>query len=262
MAIAVHMAAAAQVASGEAIAGAAPARLASTSGHTDAGVGPTGATIEILISHIERRLIASRAPRSGLPRRGQTAPIVHFASESARRPDWIKSQKHQLSWWFDGEPLKAVLKDSAAFEMGLWDQGKLVHFTILQLLVLDVGSDGFLVSSHCRDEIAPSPELVPREIARLALAVLHDPDRILALHEGDHLRHGIFRRDRNEHVNMVGHQMPFLDLALAAPRQFVEHVAKALLDDPENRLLSVFRDENHMIFALPCGMVLVMQLRH
>ena len=30
-------------------------------------------------------------------------------------------KNHQLSWWFDGEPLKAVLKDSATFGMGLWD---------------------------------------------------------------------------------------------------------------------------------------------
>ena len=32
-----------------------------------------------------------------------------------------KIKNHQLSWWFDGEPLKAVLKDSATFGMGLWD---------------------------------------------------------------------------------------------------------------------------------------------
>jgi hypothetical protein len=40
-------------------------------------------------------------------------------------------RNHQLSWWFDWEPLKAVLKDSATFGMGLWDQGKLIHFAIL-----------------------------------------------------------------------------------------------------------------------------------
>ena len=47
------------------------------------------------------------------------------------------------------------------------------------------------------------------------------------------LVHGVFRRDRNEHVDMVGHQMPFLDLALATPRQFVEHLAEAPLDNPD-----------------------------
>ena len=33
----------------------------------------------------------------------------------------LQIKNHQLSWWFDGEPLKAVLKDSATFGMGLWD---------------------------------------------------------------------------------------------------------------------------------------------
>ena len=37
-----------------------------------------------------------------------------------RRPV-AEIKNHQLSWWFDGEPLKAVLKDSATFGMGLWD---------------------------------------------------------------------------------------------------------------------------------------------
>ena len=42
--------------------------------------------------------------------------IMPFCPTSA---DEIKN--HQLSWWFDGEPLKAVSKDSATFGMGLWD---------------------------------------------------------------------------------------------------------------------------------------------
>lgn len=33
----------------------------------------------------------------------------------------VEIKNHQLSWWFDVEPLKAVLKDSATFGMGLWD---------------------------------------------------------------------------------------------------------------------------------------------
>ena len=129
-------------------------------------------------------------------------------------------------------------------------------------MVLDIGPDGFLVPPNRRDEIAPSPEFVSRKIARFALDVLRNPDRTLAFHEPDHLRHGVFRRNRNQHVDVIGHQMPFFDPALAPPRQFVEHVAKALLDHAEYRLLAIFRDENHMILALPCGMVLLMQLRH
>lgn len=45
--------------------------------------------------------------------------------------DLRRIRNHQLSWWFDREPLKAVLKDSATFGMGLWDHGELIHFSIL-----------------------------------------------------------------------------------------------------------------------------------
>ena len=34
---------------------------------------------------------------------------------------FLAIKNHQLSWWFEGDPLKAVLKDSATFGMGLWD---------------------------------------------------------------------------------------------------------------------------------------------
>ena len=61
----------------------------------------------------------------------------------------------------------------------LWGESKLVQFAILQLLVLDGGPNGFLVPPYRRDEIAPSPELVPREIARFALDILRDLDRTL-----------------------------------------------------------------------------------
>ena len=42
-------------------------------------------------------------------------------AEQALPPKLKEIKNHQLSWWFDGEPLKAVLKDSATFGMGLWD---------------------------------------------------------------------------------------------------------------------------------------------
>ena len=50
-----------------------------------------------------------------------TAKGVTDASAKAVRDLAGSIKNHQLSWWFDGEPLKAVLKDSATFGMGLWD---------------------------------------------------------------------------------------------------------------------------------------------
>ena len=56
--------------------------------------------------------------------------------------------------------------------------------------------------------------------------------------------------------------MALLDPAFPSPGQVVEHGAEVLLDLPEDRFLPVLRYENHMIFAIPCGMVQVMLLRH
>ena len=44
--------------------------------------------------------------------------------------------------------------------MGLLDQGKLIQFTILKLLVLDLGPDRFLVSPYRRDEVASSARTI------------------------------------------------------------------------------------------------------
>ena len=52
--------------------------------------------------------------RNGRPNWRCFPPIAPFRTMR-------KIKNHQLSWWFDGEPLKAVLKDSATFGMGLWD---------------------------------------------------------------------------------------------------------------------------------------------
>ena len=88
---------------------------------------------------------------------------------------------HQLSWWYGGEPLKAVRKDSATFVMGLWDQRKLIHLAILKLLVPDIRPDRLLVSAHRRDEISACPEFVSGKVLRLPLDILRNPDRALAL---------------------------------------------------------------------------------
>ena len=65
--------------------------------------------------------------------------------------------------------------------MGLWDQRKLLHLAILKLLIPNVGSDCLLVPAHRRDEISTRPELVPREVLRLSLDILCDPNRAFAL---------------------------------------------------------------------------------
>jgi hypothetical protein len=88
---------------------------------------------------------------------------------------------------------------------------------------------------------------------------------LFPLDKADHLRHGIFRRDGNEHVDMVGHPMPFLDLAHAGAAPIRGIRRQGASSSPRKSKISlhaISRDENDMIFALPCGRVLVMHRRH
>ena len=89
--------------------------------------------------------------------------------------------------------------------MGLWDQRKLIHLAILKLLVPDVSADRLLVPTHRRDEIPARPEFVPGEVLRLSLDILRDPNRALALDEAYYLGNRVFRRDRDQHVDMICH---------------------------------------------------------
>jgi hypothetical protein len=66
------------------------------------------------------------------------------------------------------------------------------------------------------------------------------------------LRHGIFRRNRQQHVHVIGHEMPFLDLRFPLQRELAEHLAQVSAQLPIQPLAPTFRDEDHVIFADPC----------
>ena len=51
-------------------------------------------------------------------------------------------------------------------------------------------------------------------------------DRALALDVPDDLRHRMFRRDRQQHVHVIGHQVPFFDLRLLLERKPAENLAQ------------------------------------
>src|SRR5208337_1584844 len=97
--------------------------------------------------------------------------------------------------------------------MGLWDQRKLIHLAILKLLVPDVGPDRLFVPAYRRNEISACPELVSGEVLRLSLDILRDPNRAFTLDKTDDLGNRVFRRDRDQHVDVIGHQMSLLDPA-------------------------------------------------
>ena|SRR5208337_368614 len=81
-------------------------------------------------------------------------------------------------------------------------------FLLLLLLVADVRPDGVLVTTDRVDEKAPGPKVLPDEIP-LSLSINpRQVDGALALYLADDLRHQIFRRNRQQHMHVIGIRCP------------------------------------------------------
>jgi len=117
------------------------------------------------------------------------------------------------------DPL-SPLKGAALYQVHLVDS------TIFLILAADVLPNHRLITAYRGDEVSARPEVLPDEVA-LALHVRsRDVDRALTLYVPHHLRYRILRWDRDHHVYMIRHQMPFLDPALLLLGQSPEHLPK------------------------------------
>src|ERR1700758_1608591 len=127
--------------------------------------------------------------------------------------------------------------------IGFWAaeilQLELIQLPIGQFLVSDIGPDHLLVPTDGRDKVSASPEFVAQKIPHLAFDILRDPYRTLPFHVSDDLCHRIFRRYRYQHMDVIRHQMPFLDPALLPSRQIVKHLTQMTLYLAEQKLLAV-----------------------
>ncbi|VUZ86573.1 hypothetical protein MELA_02978 [Candidatus Methylomirabilis lanthanidiphila] len=94
------------------------------------------------------------------------------------------------------------------------EHGQLVEALILFPLFLDVLADAGFVAPDGRDVVAPRPKVLPEEVLSAAKLRAGDVDGALALHESDDLRHGILRGNRQQHVHVVGEEMPLLHRTL------------------------------------------------
>jgi len=109
---------------------------------------------------------------------------------------------------------------------------------------------------------SPGPKVLPYEVA-LPLAV--DPSQVdsaLALDVPNHLRNRILWRDRNHHMDVIRHQMAFLDPARLLHRQSAEHFPKMMPQLAVKRLPAALGNEHHMIFALPFAVTWTLVIVH
>jgi len=112
------------------------------------------------------------------------------------------------------------------------------------------------ISADRVDEIPSGPEVLPDEVALPFPVHTGEMDCALPLDEPDHLGHRILRRDRDQHVHMIGHQVPCLDLRLFLRGQPAEHLAEVPPKLQVQRLCSALRDEDDVVFCSPtlCGL--------
>jgi hypothetical protein len=110
--------------------------------------------------------------------------------------------------------------NAAPFLLGHLDGGcsalqvHLFQSLMFMLLVSEVFPDQRFVSPYGLDEVASCPDVLPDNVS-LALNVHpRQVNRTLSLDIPNQLRHRILRRDRDHHVHVIGHQMPFLDPTL------------------------------------------------
>ena len=106
----------------------------------------------------------------------------------------------------------------------------------------------------------PRPEFVAQKIPHLAFDILRDPYRTLPFHVSDDLRHRIFGRYRYQHMNVIRHQMSFLDPALLASRQIVKYLAQMPFYLAEKQLLAILRRKHDVVLALPGRVIEVIKL--
>lgn len=58
-----------------------------------------------------------------------------------------------------------------------------------------------------------------------------------------------------QHVDVVGHQVPFLDPALPLSGQLPENVTEFMAQLPVQDLAPILRDEDYVVLALPNAVV-------
>jgi hypothetical protein len=79
-------------------------------------------------------------------------------------------------------------------------------------------------------------------------------DRRFALDKADDLRHRVLRRDGEQHMHVIRHQMPLFDATLLLLRQAAEDVPEMPPQLMVERFPTILRDKDDMILAVPLGM--------
>jgi len=79
-------------------------------------------------------------------------------------------------------------------------------------------------------------------------------ERRFALDKANALRHRVLRRNGEEHMDVIRHQMPLFDATLLLLRQRAEDLSKMPSQLMVERFPTILRHKDHMILAVPLSM--------
>ena len=104
--------------------------------------------------------------------RGVDSGINHCAQRTTKSP----ANNPQQTWWFEGEPPEAVIKDLRILvrEIRLHEdelQLHLMQLPVRHLLISDIGTDHLLTPLDGRSEVASRPEFMAQKIAQPAFHI-------------------------------------------------------------------------------------------
>jgi hypothetical protein len=122
---------------------------------------------------------------------------------------------------------------------------------IFILLILDIFSHGVFVLTNRRDIVASGPKVLPYKILLSPLKIPGYLNRTFAFDKTNDLRYRLLGRDGKQNVNMVGHKMPFKNLALFLPCQLSEYLSQMFPEVSKYCLLPILRYPYDVILAFP-----------
>jgi hypothetical protein len=130
---------------------------------------------------------------------------------------------------------------------------QLILASIFAFLLLDVLTDSFFVSTNRGCKVASGSKAVTREVLLSSKKRPCNVDGALAFDVTHHLSNRVLGRNRDEHVNMVRHEVAFQYVALPLPGQLPEDLAKILPKLFVEHFPPAFRNPYHMVLAVPYG---------
>jgi hypothetical protein len=128
---------------------------------------------------------------------------------------------------------------------------QLIQSLVFAFLLLDVLTDSFFVSADSGYKVSPGPEAGTRKVFLSPKKRPRNVDGALAFDVAYHLSNPVLRRDGDEHMNMVRHQVAFQYVALPLPGQLPEHLTEIPSQLFVEDFPPAFWNPHHMVLAVP-----------